>query len=114
MILFFELLIGHAIADFVLQSDTMARAKLRHGEFAATQGPNFPPWYYWLSAHALVHGGAVFLLTGSAALGLTEVLLHGCIDFAKTERWIGFHTDQALHVLCKIAYCFVIYYGYVG
>jgi hypothetical protein len=113
MILFFQLLIGHAIADFVMQSDTMARAKLRHSDFAAAQGPNFPPWYYWLGAHALVHGGAVYLVTGSALLGAAEVLLHSAIDFAKSERWIGFHVDQALHILCKAAYCVIFYYGYV-
>ena len=108
MILFFQLLIGHAAADFVLQSDTMARAKNRHSEFARSQGANFPAWYYWLTAHSLVHGGVVYLLTGSALLGLLETALHWCIDFAKSERWIGFHQDQALHMLCKAGYCWFI------
>ncbi len=108
MTLFFKLLIGHALADFVLQSDTMARAKNRHSDFAANAGPNFPSWYYWLGAHALVHGGAVYLFTGSAILGLIEVVLHSAIDFAKCERRIGFHQDQALHVICKVAYCFFV------
>jgi Protein of unknown function (DUF3307) len=109
LLLFFQLLIGHAVADFVMQSDTMARAKLRHGDLRATYGPSFPPWYYWLSAHALVHAGAVYLLTGSALLGAIEAVLHWVIDFAKSERWITFHQDQALHVLCKAAYCSLIY-----
>jgi len=109
MLLFFQLLIGHAVCDFVLQSDTMARAKLRHGELRATYGPGFPPWYYWLSAHALVHGGAVYLLTGSPLLGAVELALHWAIDFAKCERWINIHQDQALHVLCKAAYCGLLY-----
>jgi len=109
MLVFFQLLIGHAIADFVLQSDTMARAKVRHAKMAGDMGPGFPPWYYWLSAHALVHGGAVLLVTGSATLGLLEVALHWSIDFAKSQRWINFHIDQALHVLCKLGYCLFIY-----
>jgi len=98
MILFFQLLIGHAVADFVLQSDTMALAKSRRGELTKEHGASFPPWYYW-------HGGAVYLLTGSALFGLLETLLHWAIDFAKQERWINFHQDQALHILCKVLYC---------
>ena len=85
MTLFFQLLIGHALADFVLQSDTMARAKDRHSDFAKGLSESFPPWYYWLGAHALVHGGAVYLLTGSALFGLIEVVLHAAIDCAKCE-----------------------------
>lgn len=108
MALFFQLLIGHALADFVLQSDTMARAKDRHSDLAKTRSENFPAWYYWLAAHALVHGGAVYLFTGSALLGLVEVVVHAAIDCAKCERWIGFHQDQALHVLCKVGYCFFV------
>ena len=92
----------------MLQSDTMARAKDRHGGFGKSLGENFPPWYYWLGAHALVHGGAVFLITGSALLGFIEVVAHTAIDSAKCERWITFHQDQALHVLCKIGYCFFV------
>ena len=108
MVLLFKLLVGHALGDFVLQTDTMARAKDRHGDLAKTASESFPPWYYWLAAHALVHGGIVFFVTGSALLGVIETLLHGAIDIAKCERWIGFHQDQALHVLCKIAYCLAV------
>jgi hypothetical protein len=108
MPLFFQLLIGHALADFVLQSDTMARAKDRHADFMKGVSESFPPWYYWLAAHALVHGGAVYLFTGSALLGLVEAVLHSAIDYAKCERWIGFHQDQALHVACKVGYCFLV------
>ena len=108
MTLFFQLLIGHALADFVLQSDTMARAKDRHSDFAHGLSESFPPWYYWLGAHALVHGGAVYLLTGSALFGLIEVVLHATIDCAKCERWIGFHQDQGLHIACKVGYCFFV------
>jgi Protein of unknown function (DUF3307) len=108
MALFFQLLIGHALADFVLQSDTMARAKDRHSDLAKSASRNFPPWYYWLGAHALVHGGAVYLFTGSAVLGLIEVMLHSAIDYAKCEHRISFHQDQALHIVCKIGYCFFV------
>ena len=108
MILFFQLLIGHAVADFVFQSDTMAIAKSRHGQLEKAHGENFPPWYYWLTAHSLIHGGAVYLLTGNVVFGLIETVLHWSIDFTKQERWINFHQDQALHILCKILYCTLI------
>jgi hypothetical protein len=105
LILFFQFLIGHALGDFVLQSDVMARAKSRSYAATAERGPGFPAWYYWLAAHALVHGGIVWIVSGSAALGLVEAALHALIDWAKCEHRITFHQDQALHVLCKVGYC---------
>ncbi len=107
MILFYQLLIGHALADFVLQGETMAVYKNRRVRAGLERGPGFPPWYYWLLAHALIHGGFVYLLTGSWILGLVETALHTVIDFAKSEHKINFHQDQALHIACKIAYCLV-------
>jgi hypothetical protein len=108
MILFFELLIGHVLADFVLQTDTMATAKSRHWRSTPAHGTGFPPWYYWLSAHALIHGGTVYVITGLWYLGIIETVLHSVIDFAKSEHKINFHTDQALHIACKVAYCLAI------
>jgi hypothetical protein len=69
------------------------------------------PWYYWLSAHTLVHGGAVFLITGSLTLGVLETVVHWLIDFGKCEGWFGIHVDQALHVGCKVLWCVLIAYG---
>lgn len=112
--LFFQFLVGHALGDYVFQRDIMAKAKSRHAAIFATASPGFPDWYYWLSAHALVHGGLVFLISGSYVLGIIETGLHFIIDFIKCEHWISLHVDQLLHVLCKAAYVFVIYKGYVG
>lgn len=104
MELFFLLLVGHAVCDFVLQGPVMgsgkSRRRWRSGEFA----PDFPPWYAWLGAHALTHGGAVTLLSGSWGLGALEAVLHGVIDHLKCEERIGFHLDQGLHLLCKVAW----------
>ncbi len=75
-----------------------------HAEIYATAGPGFPRWYYWLISHALVHGGAVFLISGSTLLGVIETVLHTIIDYSKCEHWIGINTDQALHILCKAVY----------
>ena len=106
MEMLFKLLIGHALADYALQTDTMARGKNRHN---VPQG--IPPgqkvvavWWHFLSAHALIHAGAVWLVTGNVWFGLAEFVLHWCIDFAKCENWTNPHQDQAFHVACKVAY----------
>ena len=101
----FQLLVIHAALDFMLQPDVMASAKSRSSRLHLTAGGGFPPWYYWLGAHALGHGGAVYLVTGNLWLGLIETALHGLIDFSRCECKMSLHQDQALHVLCKVAYC---------
>ena len=108
MALFFQMLVGHAMGDFVFQRQVMALSKNRHAEIFKTAGPRFPPWYYWMLAHVLVHGGIVYLVTGSLVLGVVETVLHAIIDYAKCERWIGIHVDQGLHILCKVGYLFFI------
>ncbi len=113
MTLFFQFLVGHALGDYVFQRDIMATSKSRHADIYKTARPGFPAWYYWLVSHALVHGGAVFLISGSALLGIIETVLHAVIDASKCEHWIGANTDQALHILCKIAYIYVIYQGWI-
>lgn len=104
----FRLLCGHAIADFALQSDWMAKAKNRHrappGYDPKLHGPLQRVWPYVLSAHALTHGLAVLLATGSYVLGAAETVAHWLIDFGKCERWYGIHTDQAIHLMCKVSW----------
>jgi hypothetical protein len=113
MSLFFQFLVGHALGDYVFQRDIMATSKSRHAEVYKTAGPGFPGWYYWLFSHALVHGGLVFLISGSALLGIIETVLHTIIDYSKCEHWIGLHFDQVLHLLCKVAYIYIIFQGWV-
>ncbi len=113
MSLFFQFLVGHALCDYVFQRDIMATSKSRHAEIYKTAGPGFPRWYYWLVAHALVHGGAVFVISGSVLLGVVETVLHTLIDYSKCEHKIGINADQALHVLCKLGYVLVIHQGWV-
>lgn len=103
--LVFRLLCGHALADFALQTEWIARNKNRHavpmGYDPALHGPKQSIWPYVLSAHALIHGLAVFLATGSYILGAAESVVHWLIDFGKCERWYGVHLDQAMHLGCK-------------
>jgi hypothetical protein len=101
----FWLLAGHALADFAIQPDAMARGKSRH--FVPRQAESRKAetiWPYWLTSHALIHGAAVALATGCVPLGIAETVAHWLIDFGKCEDWYGFHVDQAAHVACKLAW----------
>jgi hypothetical protein len=104
MELLFGFLVGHAVCDFVLQGEVMGSAKSRKSGFGASYGPGFPPWYYWLGAHALTHGGAVYLVSGLWQLGAIESALHALIDHLKCEGRISFQQDQLLHFACKLTY----------
>ncbi len=108
LIVFFYLLVGHALADYALQGDSMAINKNRH---AKTELQKHVPWYYWMSAHALIHGGAVTLITQSLWLGLAETFCHFLIDYGKCNRLFNINIDQLLHLACKISW-FLIYLKY--
>lgn len=96
------LLVGHMVADFWAQSDALAMLKNRHRNTSGRL-----PWYYALTAHAMMHGGVVAFLTGSIILGLCETAFHWVIDFGKCEDWYGIHVDQGAHVVCKVAWMVV-------
>jgi hypothetical protein len=99
--LFGALLAGHAVCDYPLQGDFLARAKNRTAPLPGV------PWYQALGAHAIIHGGTVALLTGIPLLGLAEAAAHAFIDDLKCTGRIGFNADQALHVACKAAWAIV-------
>jgi len=111
LVLFFKLLIGHAVADFVIQPAPMSRGKNRNAHLQDEYGQGFPPWYYWLSAHALTHAGIVILVTGSFTYALIEAISHAIIDMGKCERLYSFHIDQILHVSFKLLYCVLFYFS---
>lgn len=103
----FLLLCGHALADFALQSDVMAKGKNRNRPIDLAAVPPgqkvMPTWPYWLTAHALIHGLVVAMFLGPQA-GIAEAAAHWLIDFGKCESWYGIHVDQAAHVACKVAW----------
>ena len=97
----FKLFIAHAVADFALQSDWMAKNK----------NPNYSGydstitiWPYVLISHALIHVGAVWIVTGDVFIALIELFAHFTIDYLKCYGLISFHQDQMLHIACKIIY----------
>jgi hypothetical protein len=99
MSVLFFLLWGHVLADYPLQGPFLAAAKNRHTP--AGQKPA-GMWIHALTAHALIHGGFVYLVTGSLLLGCLETFSHWLIDFGKCENWYGIHIDQLLHIGCKL------------
>lgn len=112
-VMLFWLLVGHAVADYPLQSDWMAKAKNRHNPLAYIPAGQTPQciWPWVLSAHAATHAGAVALATGSVHLGVAEFVAHFIIDVLKCENVTGIHTDQLLHVACKIAWALALSQG---
>jgi hypothetical protein len=105
----FFLLAGHALMDYALQTDPMAVCKCRRTDHPLQKTV---PWFYWLTAHAFLHGAAVGLIvigfTGNRELGVAlataETVVHWLIDFGKCEKLYGIHVDQGLHIACKIAW----------
>ena len=107
----FLLIAGHAICDFVLQSEAMATGKNHRlkQKMRERHGPSFPTWPYWLSSHAITHGTAVFLITGNLMLGMIETVLHTVIDYTKCAGRISLLTDQILHGACKLGYVYFLW-----
>jgi hypothetical protein len=114
----FFLLAGHALMDFALQSDAMAVCKCRRTDNPLQKSV---PWYYWLTAHALLHGAAVGVVlhwtTGNWEVAVTfavvEAVVHWLVDLGKCEKLYGIHVDQALHVGCKVLWWGLITAGVV-
>jgi hypothetical protein len=107
----FWLVAFHALCDFALQPDAMARGKDRR----RAMGPpgarrHEPSWLQWLSAHCMIHAGGVaaaMALVGRSELwwlGLAEAACHGVIDTLKSDRRIDMTLDQVLHLGCKAAW----------
>lgn len=103
-VILYLLLLGHAFADFSLQSSEMGKGKNRN-----RVPENIPPgqvptavWPYWLTAHAGVHATFVIIVTGNIFLSMGELAAHWIIDFLKCENELTVHQDQALHIGCKV------------
>lgn len=96
------LIFAHALGDYPLQNDFMARGKNWKTPVEAV------PWYYLLSAHAVIHGGLAGLVTGSAVIGVLETVAHFSIDLLKNRGVISIHGDQALHIGCKVVWALLL------
>lgn len=93
------MLIGwHALADYPLQGDFLAKAKNQSAPIPGV------PWWQALSAHSAIHAVGVMVITGSPMLACIEFVGHALTDLAKCTGRIGFNTDQAIHVAMKLGY----------
>lgn len=96
--MFAALIAGHALADYPLQGPFLSEAK----------SPVHPipgvPWWQAMGAHAVIHGGAVGLITGVWWLGLCEAALHFLIDTDKCRGRFTYNQDQGMHIACKVVW----------
>ena len=113
-VVFFALMIGHALADFPLQGEFLSVAKNRRYQPPADKKffPVTPRlWIYCMTVHTLVQAGAVWVITSSVLLGFIEFVVHWLIDFVKCEGSTGFEFDQWLHIGTKVVYVILIWQG---
>jgi hypothetical protein len=116
LFLLFFLIAGHALMDFALQGDAIAICKCRKANHPLQKSV---PWYYWMSAHALLHGatvGAIVYWAGfnhasAAFYGIAETVIHWFIDVVKCEGYTNIHADQGLHIVCKMGWSLMIMNG---
>lgn len=97
------LVFWHTVADYPLQGDFLASGKNRNTQL----GKLF--WPHCLSAHAIIHGGGVALITGLWWLGIAEAIIHAVTDWMKCENKIGMRADQSIHYGCKALWLLVAY-----
>jgi hypothetical protein len=90
------LIAGHALCDYPLQGDFLAKAKNRTAPIPGV------PWYQALGAHAAIHGGMVALVTGSTAMGIAETTIHALTDDMKCRGKLSYNQDQVIHLACKV------------
>lgn len=104
----FCLVVGHALADYPLQGDFLAKGK-NH----LTPIPSIP-WWICMSAHCLIHAGVVAWITGSVWLGCLEFFAHFLIDHDKCAGTYDFKIDQLMHVVYKLPWAFISTYKLEG
>lgn len=104
----FLVMVGvHALCDYPLQGDFLAKAKNRSAPIPGV------PWWQAMAAHAAIQALGVGLATGSAPLALAEFVAHFVIDDCKCAGKLSYNQDQALHLACKALWC-VIYLAATG
>ena len=95
--LLITMVLGHFVGDYALQSDRMAVEKCAGKDVTLS-------WKWWLCAHTAIHGFIVAVITGLPWLGIAEWIIHAGIDICKCRGYYRLRTDQALHLLCKVAW----------
>lgn len=91
----------HALCDYVLQPEYMAKLK-RPGGGTAEERQRYGPWWWWMGAHSLINGLGVTYITQEPILGMAEALVHGSLDTLKCRGMISSNQDQLGHLLSKV------------
>ena len=99
-----KLIMGHALADFVLQTEFIAVSKNRNTPPKYLDAAHLPVWPYTLTAHALINAAVVWLITNSLLFASIELITHWLIDFLKCDKVLNLHEDQAFHIILKLIY----------
>lgn len=92
---------AHALADYPLQGDFLAKAKNHTAPIPGV------PFYQALGAHSAIHAGFVLAITGMVWLALAEFIIHTATDYAKCAGRISYNTDQAIHIGCKVVWALI-------
>lgn len=96
---------GHALCDFALQNDFVAKGKNLNSAFVGMA------WQQIMLAHCLIHSGMVLWLTGSLWMAIAELVIHYATDVLKCSGKINFNQDQAIHYGCKLLWALLAVYG---
>lgn len=99
------LLSGHALCDFALQNDFVAKGKNYKTRFPGMA------WQQIMLAHCLIHSGMVLWITHSVWMAIAELAIHYATDYAKCDGRITFNQDQAIHYGCKILWAALVMVG---
>lgn len=95
----FLLICSHFVCDYPLQSDFIAV-----GKNPAKSPYNGVHWFWIMCGHSFTHGAGVAIVTNNVWLGISETVAHFLIDLAKCKGLTNIHTDQFLHIICKLVW----------
>lgn len=71
-------------------------------------------WAKDMTAHCLIHAGAVLLITNSVFFAMLEFVIHWVTDFAKCEGAIDSNEDQAIHYTSKVVWALFATFASLG
>jgi hypothetical protein len=100
----FLLIAAHFLCDYPLQGDWLSKIKNHKIDMVGEM-----IWPEALIGHSMIHAAAVYLITGNQCVAVSELVIHAATDFSKCEGWIGYRTDQSIHLACKILWALLLW-----
>ena len=98
----FYLLCAHALADYVFQTPKLGRLKQKN--YRGKDRKIYGPWWWSMTAHALVNGFFVGYIMHWWVIGLLETAVHFGLDTMKSEKKIDRDQDQLGHLISKVVW----------